>query len=160
MTAYFPIADATGKVVGILYVGIPMAQFEAMLTQAIESMAVAAGIAALLVLVLTLFVVRRVTRPLTSVTHSLTALANGQSDVAIDCDDRADEIGEIARTVAVFKSNSLERARMRSEQAEAAAAAVEQRNCAISSVSSAAASAAFSTRCCIPPASSSVWPGN
>jgi len=127
MTAYFPIADAAGKVVGILYVGIPMAQFEAMLAQAIESMTVAAGIAALLVLVLTMLVVRRVTRPLTSVTRSLTALANGQSDVAIDCEDRADEIGEIARTVAVFKSNSPERARMRSEQAEAAAAAVEQR---------------------------------
>jgi methyl-accepting chemotaxis protein len=127
MTAYFPIADATGKVVGILYVGIPMAQFEAMLGQAISSMAVAAGIAALLVLILTMLVVRRVTRPLTSVTRSLTALANGQSDVAIDCEDRADEIGEIARTVAVFKSNSLERARMRSEQAEAAAAAAEQR---------------------------------
>lgn len=90
-------------------------------------MAVAAGIAALLVLVLTMLVVRRVTRPLTSVTRSLTALANGQSDVAIDCENRADEIGEIARTVAVFKSNSLERARLRSEQAEAAAAAVEQR---------------------------------
>ena len=127
MTAYFPIADASGKVVGILYVGIPMAQYESMLAHAIESMAAAAGIAALLVLVLTLLVVRRVTRPLTSVTRSLTALANGQSDVAIDCEDRADEIGEIARTVAVFKSNSLERARLRSEQAEAAAAAAEQR---------------------------------
>ena len=127
MTAYFPIADASGKVVGILYVGIPMAQYESMLAQAIESMAAAAGVAALLVLVLTLLVVRRVTRPLTSVTRSLTALANGQSDVAIDCEDRADEIGEIARTVAVFKSNSLERARLRSEQAEAAAAAAEQR---------------------------------
>lgn len=127
MTAYFPIADAAGKVVGILYVGIPMAQYESMLGQAIESMAVAAGIAALLVLVLTMLVVRRVTRPLTSVTRSLTALANGQSDVAIDCENRADEIGEIARTAAVFKSNSVERARLRSEQAEAAAAAVEQR---------------------------------
>src|SRR5215468_5704596 len=60
MTAYFPIADAAGKVVGILYVGIPMAQYESMLAQAIESMAIAAGIAALLVLVLTLLVVRRV----------------------------------------------------------------------------------------------------
>jgi methyl-accepting chemotaxis protein len=127
MTAYFPVADATGKVAGILYVGIPMAQYESMLAQAIESMAIAAGIAALLVLVLTLLVVRRITKPLTSVTRSLTALANGQSDVEIDCEDRADEIGEIARTVAVFKSNSLERARMRSEQAEASAAAAEQR---------------------------------
>ncbi|MBR0985901.1 methyl-accepting chemotaxis protein [Bradyrhizobium liaoningense] len=125
MTAYFPIVDGAGKVAGILYVGIPMAQYESMLAQAIESMAVAAGLAALLVLVLTLLVVRRITRPLTSVTHSLTALANGQSDVAIECEDRADEIGEIARTVAVFKSNSLERARMRSEQA--AATAAEQR---------------------------------
>ncbi|MGY4294289.1 methyl-accepting chemotaxis protein [Bradyrhizobium sp. i1.4.4] len=127
MTAYFPVADATGKVVGILYVGIPMAQFESMLTQAIESMAIAAGIAALLVLVLTLLVVRRITRPLTSVTRSLTALAEGKSDVEIDCEDRADEIGEIARTVAVFKSNSLERARLRSEQTAVTAAAAEQR---------------------------------
>jgi methyl-accepting chemotaxis protein len=127
MTAYFPVADATGKVVGILYVGIPMAQFESMLTQAIESMAIAAGVAALLVLVLTLLVVRRITKPLTSVTRSLTALAEGKSDVEIDCEDRADEIGEIARTVAVFKSNSLERARLRSEQAAATAAAAEQR---------------------------------
>jgi methyl-accepting chemotaxis protein len=127
MTAYFPVADAAGKVAGILYVGIPMAQFESMLTQAIESMAIAAGIAALLVLVLTLLIVRRVTRPLTSVTRSLTALANGGSDVEIDCEDRADEIGEIARTVAVFRSNSLERARLRTEQTAAAAAAAEQR---------------------------------
>ncbi|WP_338320042.1 HAMP domain-containing protein, partial [Bradyrhizobium ottawaense] len=81
--------------VGILYVGIPMIQYESMLAQAIESMAAAAGLAALLVLVLTLLVVRRITRPLTSVTRSLTALANGQSDVAIECEDRADEIGEI-----------------------------------------------------------------
>ncbi|MBR0974966.1 MULTISPECIES: methyl-accepting chemotaxis protein [Bradyrhizobium] len=127
MTAYFPVADATGKVVGILYVGIPMAQFESMLTQAIESMAIAAGLAALLVLILTLLVVRRVTKPLISVTRSLTALAEGQSDVTIDCEDRADEIGEIARTVAVFKSNSLERSRLRSEHAAASAAAIEQR---------------------------------
>ncbi|WP_441236781.1 methyl-accepting chemotaxis protein [Bradyrhizobium sp. 930_D9_N1_4] len=127
MTAYFPVADAAGKVIGILYVGIPMAQYESMLSQAIESMAIAAGIAALLVLVLTLLVVRRITKPLTSVTRSLTALAEGQSDVEIDCEDRADEIGEIARTVAVFKSNSLERARLRSEQTAATSAAAEQR---------------------------------
>src|SRR3569833_4577583 len=38
MTAYFPIADGAGKVVGILYVGIPMLQYESMLAHAIESM--------------------------------------------------------------------------------------------------------------------------
>jgi methyl-accepting chemotaxis protein len=97
------------------------------MAEAIRNMAIAADVAAMLVLALTMLVVRRVTRPLSSVTNSLTALANGQNDITIDCEDRADEIGEIARTVAVFKSNSLERARLRSEQAATTAAAAEQR---------------------------------
>ena len=132
MTAYFPVVSPAGKVIGVLYVGIPMAQLEAMLAQALQAMAIAGGIAALLVIALTLLIVRRVTAPLTSVTASLTAIANGHSDVAIDCDDRGDEIGEIARTVAVFRSNSLERQRLRSEQTAAAAAAADQRKAELS----------------------------
>ena len=119
--------NPAGKVIGLLYVGIPMAQFETMLSHAIQNMAIAAGIAALLVMLLTMLIVRRVTKPLTSVTASLTAIANGNADVEIDCEDRMDEIGEIARTLAVFKNNSVERRRMRDEQTAAAAAAAEQR---------------------------------
>src|SRR5216684_7605124 len=77
MTAYYPIAGSAGKVIGVLYVGIPMAQFEAMLAEAIRNMAVAAAVAALLVMMLTMLIVGRVTKPLTSVTASLTAIANG-----------------------------------------------------------------------------------
>jgi methyl-accepting chemotaxis protein len=127
MTAYYPVKNASGKVIGILYVGIAMAEFETMLAQAMKTMAIAAGIAALLVMLLTMLIVRRITKPLSSVTASLTAIAEGKSDVAIDCDKRHDEIGEIARTIGVFKSNSQERQRMRNEQAAAAAAAAEQR---------------------------------
>ncbi len=127
MTAYYPVVNASGKVVGIIYVGIAMAEFESMLAQAMQTMAIAAGIAALLVMILTMLIVRRITKPLTSVTASLTAIAEGKSDLAIDCEDRHDEIGEIARTVAVFKNNAQERQRMRNEQAAAAAAASEQR---------------------------------
>jgi len=127
MTAYFPIMNPVGKVIGILYVGTAMAELDAMLTHAIQAMMVAAGIAALAVLLLTTLIVRRVTRPLTSVTDSLTAIADGRNDVTIDCHDRSDEIGEIARTVEVFKNNSLERQRMREQQAAAAAAADEHR---------------------------------
>jgi methyl-accepting chemotaxis protein len=127
MTAYYPVKNASGKVIGILYVGIAMTEYEGMLAQAMQTMAIAAGIAALLVMLLTMLIVRRITKPLSSVTASLTAIAEGKSDVAIDCDNRHDEIGEIARTIGVFKSNSQERQRMRNEQAAAAAAAAEQR---------------------------------
>ena len=37
MTAYYPIVNAAGKVIGMLYVGIPMAQFETMLSHAIRT---------------------------------------------------------------------------------------------------------------------------
>src|SRR5207249_6099210 len=76
MTAYYPIVNPAGKVIGLLYVGIPMAHYETMLSHAIQNMAIAAGIAALLVMMLTTVLVRRVTRPLTSVTASPTAIPN------------------------------------------------------------------------------------
>jgi methyl-accepting chemotaxis protein len=127
MTSYFPVLNPAGKVIGILYVGVPMAELDAMLAQVMRTMIIAAAIAALLVLALTMLVVRRVTKPLTSVTQALTAIAEGRSDVEIGCDDMADEIGEIARTLAVFRSASLERRRLRDEQAASADAAAEQR---------------------------------
>ena len=127
MTAYYPIAGSAGKVIGVLYVGIPMAQYEAMLAEAIRNMAIAAAVAALLVMMLTMLIVGRVTKPLRSVTASLTAIAEGNSDVEIDYHERMDEIGEIARTVAVFKNNSLERRKLREEQAAATVASIEQR---------------------------------
>src|SRR5262249_8370591 len=95
--------------------------------QAMQTMAIATGIAALLVMLLTMLLVRSITRPLGSVTASLTAIAEGKSELAVDCENRHDEIGEIARTVNVFRNNAQERHRMRSEQAAAAAAAAEQR---------------------------------
>ncbi len=127
MTSYFPISGPAGKVIGILYVGIPMAQLDAVLAQAIQTMGIAAAFAALLVLALTTLVVRRVTKPLTSVTESLTAIAGGRNDVEIACDDRTDEIGDIARTVAVFKNNALDRQRLRDEQSAHAVATAERR---------------------------------
>jgi methyl-accepting chemotaxis protein len=127
MTSYFPVFSPAGKVIGILYVGIPTAQLDAMLAEVMQTMMVVAVFAALVVMGLTILVVRRVTKPLASVTQTLTAIADGRNDVDIACDNRADEIGDIARTVAVFKNNALERRRLREEQAASAVAAAEQR---------------------------------
>lgn len=127
MTAYQPVFDAAGKVIGILYVGIPTEPLDAMLQHAMMMMTIAAVAGALLVLGLTMLLVRSVTRPLRSVTDTLTALAEGNSNVAIEHVDRHDEIGAIARTIGVFKNNSLERRRLEAERKTAEAESTEKR---------------------------------
>src|ERR1700681_3849781 len=126
-TAYQPVFDAGGKVIGIVYVGIPTAQFDSMLWQAIWAMALAAAIAALLVLGMTMLIVRRVTKPLKAVTKSLTVLAEGRTEVEVQHADRHDEIGAIARTVGVFKNNRIERRQLEAERINAERLAMDRR---------------------------------
>jgi methyl-accepting chemotaxis protein len=126
-TAYQPVFDTAGKVIGIVYVGIPTAQFDSMLWQALGAMVIAAAIAALLVLGMTMVIVRRVTKPLKAVTEALTVLAEGRTDVEVQHADRYDEIGAIARTVDVFKNNRLERRQLEAERLSAEKLAMDRR---------------------------------
>ncbi|MBI3700356.1 MAG: methyl-accepting chemotaxis protein [Afipia sp.] len=127
ITAYQPVFDAGGKVVGILYVGIATAPMDAMLFQAMTMMSIAAAAGAVLVLLLTMLAVRRITGPLKSVTTTLTSLAEGKPDVQIGHVERHDEIGAIARTIGVFKNNSMERRRLEAERKSDEAQAAERR---------------------------------
>lgn len=126
-TAYQPVFGAAGKVIGIVYVGVPMAELDAMLSQALWAMAVAAAIAALLVLGMTMAIVRRVTRPLRRVTETLTLLAEGKTDIEVMDADRHDEIGSIARTVGAFKKNRIERSQLEAERINDEKSAMERR---------------------------------
>ncbi len=132
-TAYQPVFGEAGKVIGIVYVGIPTAQFGAMLAQALWAMAIAAGIAALIVLGITMMMVRRVTEPLGAVSKTLTVLAEGRTDVEIQHADRHDEIGAIARTVGVFKNNRIERQQLEAERVNAEKLAMDRRKAEMNS---------------------------
>src|SRR6202045_4909016 len=126
-TAYQPVFGAAGNVIGIVYVGIPTAELDGMLWQALWAMTIAAAIAALLVLVITMLMVRRVTKPLRSVTETLTVLAKGRTDVEVQHADRHDEIGAIARTVGVFKNNRIERGQLEAERINTEKLAMDRR---------------------------------
>jgi methyl-accepting chemotaxis protein len=126
-TAYQPVFNPAGKVVGIIYVGTAMAELDGMLWQAMDAMAVAAGIAALLALLATAILVRRITKPLKAVADALTVLAEGRTDVEVQYADRHDEIGAIARTIDVFKTNRIERRQLEAERSNAEKSATERR---------------------------------
>ena len=126
-TAYQPVFNPAGKVVGIIYVGTAMAELDGMLWQAMDAMAIAAGIAALLALVATAILVRRITKPLKAIAETLTVLAEGRTDVEVQYADRHDEIGAIARTIDVFKTNRIERRQLEVERSNAEKSAIERR---------------------------------
>ncbi len=71
------------------------------------------------------FMVRSVVRPLDTVREAMLALGRGQTDVHLDV-DRVDEIGEMARAVALFRNQELERRVLQSSN-EASQAANQAR---------------------------------
>ncbi|WP_208988630.1 methyl-accepting chemotaxis protein [Labrenzia sp. VG12] len=56
-----------------------------------------------------------VTRPLRRTTETMSQLADGNTDVDIDGVERGDEIGDMSRTMQVFRDNAVERVRLQSE---------------------------------------------
>ncbi|KAF0231985.1 MAG: methyl-accepting chemotaxis [Beijerinckiaceae bacterium] len=77
------------------------------------------GIGLVIALVTVLFIVFRIARPITGVTHAMIELAGGKIDVFVPHLGRTDEIGRMAGAVDVFQANM---ARTRQLEAEAATA--------------------------------------
>jgi len=64
------------------------------------------------------FVVRRVTHPMVTITAAMGMVARGDLSGAIPYEQRADEIGQLARALAVFRDNALEKAKIEAAQRE------------------------------------------
>jgi methyl-accepting chemotaxis protein len=88
---------------------------------AIHMVTVTVGATMLLGLVFAVLMARSITRPLSSITHVMTLLASGDKQVAIPATAQRDEIGEMARAVAIFKENAIRMERLREAQEAAKA---------------------------------------
>src|SRR6202034_1013464 len=72
-------------------------------------------------------VARSVVRPMSRLRMRMAALSTGELDSPVLDADRRDEIGEMARTVEVFKGAMIETNRLRAEQLEIEQRQVQQR---------------------------------
>ena len=70
---------------------------------------------------------RSITLPMNAMIATMRRLAEGDTGVAIGGADGRDEIGEMARAVAVFKENALENQRLQEEQRSASARRRDER---------------------------------
>ncbi len=92
---------------------------------------IAVGIAVVILgLVLSWLIGRSITRPLNGLAEVMKRLADGDTGARIPATRARDEIGEMARTVIVFRDNMIEREQLTATQAETSRAR-EQRSSAI-----------------------------
>ncbi|WP_156612411.1 methyl-accepting chemotaxis protein [Paramagnetospirillum marisnigri] len=113
MTAYDPITDKDGAVIGILYVGIKKADFLTAANRTLYSIMGATTLVTLVTILISWLVARRgIAIPLNGAISAMRDLAGGELNVLIPPIDRKDEIGEVIRALAVFKANGLERHRL------------------------------------------------
>jgi len=66
-------------------------------------------------LVATLFISRRIARPMSRIAETMRLVADGDMACEVPFGDRADEIGELSRVLAVFRRNALEKQRVEDE---------------------------------------------
>lgn len=65
------------------------------------------------------FMARSITQPLARLSHTMTTLAEGNTNVAVEDGDRGDEIGGMARSVGFFKDSLIKSRDLANSEAEA-----------------------------------------
>jgi methyl-accepting chemotaxis protein len=131
MTVYDPVHDSQGHVVGILFVGIPMQQLDALVQSSRNAALVRAGVVLAVLTLLLMAVLRVVLTPLGRLGDAMRDIGEGRLDGAIPGLARRDRIGTLARGMLALRdrlaAGRAEEAELRAAQHAGERAAREER---------------------------------
>jgi methyl-accepting chemotaxis protein len=117
MTAYDPILDDGGNVIGVLFVGMRKADFLRAADQTTWTMVTATLVVSLLASVFSYLIARKtIALPLAAEISAMRELAAGNLSVEVSHAERRDEIGDMAEALCVFKASAVERERLETER--------------------------------------------
>jgi len=113
MTAYDPIFDRAGEVIGVLYVGIRKAEFLQTVTASLWTTVVATLVLSVMALAASFLIAQSsFVAPLQSAIAAMRRLAEGKLDVVVTPPTDDNEISDMLRALAVFRANFIERAQL------------------------------------------------
>ncbi|AIB13343.1 hypothetical protein ABAZ39_15420 (plasmid) [Azospirillum argentinense] len=124
-TSYDPLLDASGSVVGVLFVGLKRADVMRVVDEVERTILVVAPLVTLAFGLVSFFLVRRQMGAVRAMSATMHDLAADKLDVAVPGLDRGDEIGQMAQAVQVFKDNAIQKKAM--DEAERARLEAERR---------------------------------
>jgi len=118
LTIYEPIRDASGRQIGVLFVGVPNDRVDAVIAEAREQ-AILLGVGAIVAVAFLLWlVVRAALRPVEALRAATVKVAEGDSEAPVPGTARGDSLGALARAVVVLQERTRE-AKAAREQMEA-----------------------------------------
>ena len=122
VTIYEPVRDASGRQVGLLFVGLPLSKAEASVARATHEALLAGGIVVLVIGPLLWVMLTVSIQPLNLLTRKIDRIAGGTLDTDVPFTARRDQIGTIARALLHLREVSVQ-ARALDEAAESQHAA-------------------------------------
>ncbi|MCE6074270.1 methyl-accepting chemotaxis protein [Agrobacterium vitis] len=117
-TIYKPIINSSGSVIGILYAGVRVAEIAGISDQMAQAVAITAGIALLVSLLLMVFITRKTMRPIPELTAAASSLADGRTDLEVPHQGLRNEIGALARALEVFRQDALKKLQLEQDANE------------------------------------------
>ncbi|GJD95266.1 hypothetical protein OCOJLMKI_2477 [Methylobacterium iners] len=120
-TVYQPTFDAASKVNGILYIGIPLENFQAVYDRTMSTMTWTALAVTLLACLVLGAAALHLFRPLKVIAERTTSLSEGDLDSPVQFGNRQDEIGSVARALEGLLDTSRQARALESDQRESSA---------------------------------------
>ncbi|UYO39355.1 cache domain-containing protein [Rhodopseudomonas palustris] len=111
----------------VIGTGVYIDDLDAQTWNAMQHSLIAAALVLLITIAVSVFIARRITKPILAMTGAMKDLAGGRIDIEVPGIGRHDEIGEMAEAVEVFKINAQERRRLEGERQEMEARAEAER---------------------------------
>lgn len=134
LSAYKPIKDANGQIIGMLYMGIPTAEIESIQHEFIGKICITSIILLILIGALAYMGIGKIMKPLERVTEALKRTASGDfRESGIDYQSH-DEIGDLARSLNEMQNSVRRLLKDVSESAQQVAAASEELTASASEV--------------------------
>jgi methyl-accepting chemotaxis protein len=114
-----PIKDFSGTPIGAVEIVMDNSEYVSLLDHA-RLLAMGLSLLGLAITIIAgLLVASSISRPILAITGAMRNLAGGNLDVALPAHERKDEVGQMARAVAVFKDNAIRFNRLQAEQEQA-----------------------------------------
>jgi methyl-accepting chemotaxis protein len=116
-TAYQPIFDRSGGVIGILFTGVKQDTVAASAHDLIWKIALASAVLVAIMAGASFFAAHSLMRPIPALADVMARLARNDTSSEVPYSSWRNEIGEMARAIQVFRDNQIERVALEDEKA-------------------------------------------